>query len=254
MSENIVNHDVQALVDGWLESERNGEQFPVDFDIAWQIAGYSRKDNAKRSLKNFLHEGEDFRLLSVRKSNGGRGSEEFRLTCDAFKELCMLSRSEQGKATRLYFIDAEKKLKEAIAVQKPMSTIELMQYSVQMLAQHDQEIAHLKQQNVLLIEQNKMLCQQVALLNAQTEAIELETEANAVELSRYKNGHGRYYTVSAWCNLHGYEKSLQECNVLGRKASAMCRIRDIVPQPVKDPRFGTVNSYPDSVLEELDWH
>jgi phage anti-repressor protein len=109
MTDLILRQDVTKLIDGWMEAERNGEQFPVDFDLAWPIAGYARKDTAKRAMLNFLLEGEDYLFHTLRKSNGGRTSEEFRLSCDAFKELCMLSKSPQGKATRQYFIQAEKK-------------------------------------------------------------------------------------------------------------------------------------------------
>ena len=53
----------------------------------------------------------DYLFINVIKSTGGRGSEVIHLTCDALKELCMLSRSETGKTTRKYFIEAEKKWK-----------------------------------------------------------------------------------------------------------------------------------------------
>jgi hypothetical protein len=39
--------------------------------------------------------------------------------------------------------------------------------------------------------------------------------------------------------------------LLGRKASAMCKQKGIRPEPVNDPRWGTVNTYPDSILMEL---
>ena len=140
----------------------------------------------------------------------------------------------------------------AIATQ-PMSMAELAVYSAQKLLEQDRRLSVIEQQNQLLIEENQYLKTQVLLLQSAQEAVELETEANAAELDRFRNGHGRYYTVAAWCNLHGHTLSLQEMNLQGRKASAMCRSRDIVPQPVSDPRFGTVNSYPDRVLSELNW-
>jgi hypothetical protein len=42
-------------------------------------------------------------------------------------------------------------------------------------------------------------------------------------------------------------------NLMGRKAGAICRTQNIAPQPVKDTRWGTVGSYPDRVLEELNF-
>jgi len=109
MADNIIRQDVQTLIDGWLKAEQEGEAFPVDFDLAWTIAGYSTKGNAKRSMTTFLAENEDYLFINLMKSTGGRSSEVLTLTCDGFKELCMLSKSEAGKATRKYFINAEKK-------------------------------------------------------------------------------------------------------------------------------------------------
>jgi hypothetical protein len=114
---NLTNFNSQQLIEQWYQQEQDGVQFPVPFDIAWQIAGYSRKDSAKRALSNYLVEGEDYRnpsqdeLHKMWNSSQSKRSEVFLLSCDAMKELCMLSRSEQGKLTRRYFIECEKKWK-----------------------------------------------------------------------------------------------------------------------------------------------
>jgi phage anti-repressor protein len=244
----MANNIVTFSADLAQQLHDSTEQFPVDFDLAWQWMGYSRRDSALRKLKHFK-EGNHFHKV-VEKSTG-RGFWRFWLTVDCFKSLSMMSQTEQGDQVREYFLDCERiaKSKE----QRPMSQLELAVFSAQKLLEQETRLTAIEIQNQLLIEQNQYLSQQVKLLKSSTEALELETEANAVELQRYRNGHGRYYSIVAWCNLHGYTLSLQECNSMGRKASAMCRIQDIVPQPVNDPRFGTVNSYPDRVLEELDW-
>lgn len=107
----VAQEDFQGIVNRWIESESEGESFPVDFDIAWQVAGYATKASAKRAIDKYMEKGVDYLFNKVLKSTGGRGSEVIQLTCDALKELCMLSRSEIGKTTRKYFIDAEKKWK-----------------------------------------------------------------------------------------------------------------------------------------------
>jgi hypothetical protein len=50
MTSNIVQHDIASLLDGWIEAERNGVKFPVPFEAAYSMAGYARKDSAKRYL------------------------------------------------------------------------------------------------------------------------------------------------------------------------------------------------------------
>jgi hypothetical protein len=69
----VPSFDIKSLLDSWIEAERNGVQFPVPFDMAYPMAGYTRKDNAKRALPKssqgelYLtsrinrHEGEDTR-------------------------------------------------------------------------------------------------------------------------------------------------------------------------------------------------
>jgi prophage antirepressor-like protein len=85
------------------------------------------------------------------------------------------------------------------------------------------------------------------------EVVEMEVQANTAELERFRNGHGYYYSIAGYCNKLGQQRPLQWMNNQGRKASAMCRQKGIVPEKVSDPRWGTVNTYPDSVLNELTW-
>lgn len=108
MTNAIVSYDVRDLIDQWMQAEQNGEQFPVDFDIAWQIAGYSTKQKAQNKLK-YLKDGEDFLTNRLKSSTGGRPSKLIEMTCDAFKHFCLLAETEEGHLIRQYFIEAEKK-------------------------------------------------------------------------------------------------------------------------------------------------
>lgn len=77
MSSTIIKQNVQQLVDQWLEAERDGNPFPVPFDLAWQIAGYSRKDSAKRKLPKRL-QGIHFHIsveMVDRPQGGGKKQE-----------------------------------------------------------------------------------------------------------------------------------------------------------------------------------
>jgi len=111
MNKSIVTSnslDIQQLVDKWLKDEQNGVQFPVDFDIAWQIAGYARKDSAKRYLpKSALHK---LYHVSVEKS-GGRPKQTIKLSIDGLKHLCLMADTPEGEQIRQYFIECEKKWK-----------------------------------------------------------------------------------------------------------------------------------------------
>ena len=134
MTTNIVTtnqSDVSALLNCWLEAERNGERFPVPFDDAWKMAGYSTKASAKRALTDLV-ENEDFSTMML-KSNGGRASKVFSFTCDAFKSFCLMAKTEEGKQTRSYFIDAEKKWKLVQQVApKLASEVELIHLKIEL--------------------------------------------------------------------------------------------------------------------------
>lgn len=152
MSDLIIAQDTQILVDSWLEAELNGEQFPVPFDLAWQIAGYSTKANAKRKLmnKDYFEQGEAFIISDERSLHKDSGSysirEDIKISVNAFKEFCMLSKSEIGKATRRYFIEAEKRWKMvqqqfpevAFEVEESMTQIQILQNAIAVLVEQEQ--------------------------------------------------------------------------------------------------------------------
>lgn len=104
----IVTQDISFLLDQWIEAEQNGVEFPVPFEMAYPMAGYSRKDNAKRSLpKTAL----GILYLSSRIENKGRPLEQLNLSLEGLKHLCLMADTPEGYQIRQYFIDAEKKWK-----------------------------------------------------------------------------------------------------------------------------------------------
>lgn len=109
---NLINSadNIQVLIDKWLEQEQRGTRFPVDFDTAWHIAGYSNKANAKRKLEKLV-EGSDFSSVMRKNGQRGRSSHSINLTCDAFKHFCLLAETEEGRQIRQYFVECEKKWK-----------------------------------------------------------------------------------------------------------------------------------------------
>ncbi|ELF6903789.1 antA/AntB antirepressor family protein [Vibrio cholerae] len=69
-----------------------------------------------RKIEDFAFgENEDFRSF-LTESSGGRPATEYTISIDMAKELCMLERSEIGRATRKYFIECERKLIQAHSI------------------------------------------------------------------------------------------------------------------------------------------
>lgn len=110
MASEIVRHDVQALVNEWMDAEREGIRFPVPFDTAWTIAGYATKASGKRFL-GVMKEGKDFSTQKLKNGQRGRSSQLIHLTCDAFKHMCLMAETPEGEQIRDYFIECERKWK-----------------------------------------------------------------------------------------------------------------------------------------------
>lgn len=218
------------------------EDFPVDFEEAGQWLGYSRKDVAKRNFENsgFI-EGVDFQVFhtSAENSNGGRPIITMKLTCECFKQWGMLSGTPKGKEVRMYFLQCEKVAKETLVAPKPQSTGDMLLMFAQAFKEHEERLSAVELENTAL--------------KHQLEAVEMESSANTVELERFRNGHGYWYSIVGWCNRNGIKKDIKWMSGQGKKASALCRAKGILPVPVSDARYGNVNTYPDSVLAELVW-
>jgi phage anti-repressor protein len=131
---NLINSadNIQVLIDKWLEQEQRGTRFPVDFDTAWHIAGYSNKANAKRKLEKLV-EGSDFSSIMRKNGQRGRSSHSINLTCDAFKHFCLLAETEEGRQIRQYFIECEKKW-NLVQKHRPdvVAEIEILQLKLQL--------------------------------------------------------------------------------------------------------------------------
>lgn len=100
---------------------KSTEEFPVNFDDAWEWIGYSRKDAAKFSFqKSEFIEGIDFQIFqnSMENSKIGRPSSKWMLTIDCFKSFAMVSGTPKGKEVRRYFINCENQLKELLQGRK----------------------------------------------------------------------------------------------------------------------------------------
>ena len=65
------------------------------------------------------------------------------------------------------------------------------------------------------------------------------------------DGDTGYQTVLAWCRVNDRTLSLKDANRLGRKCSSYCKKAEITMGSIPDERWGSVNSYPVEVLNEV---
>lgn len=141
---------------------------------------------------------------------------EYVLSIDAAKELSMVEGNEKGKEARRYFIACEK-----IALEKKAS------YS---------PAEHLLYSAQILLEQER-----------RTKAI--ENKVNQIEERTITDL--KHSTVVAYVTRNKICLDLKRFSVIGGKASRLCKKRGLHISKVNDVRFGTVNVYPDEILDEI---
>lgn len=113
-SDDARNSDDSLSIQKISELIESKEDFPVDFNDAWQWIGYKRKDIAKEALTRDFVKGVDYLIsfsgLNRKTPSGGRSSELIVLTIDCFKSLAMMAGTAKGKEVRRYFLECEKEL------------------------------------------------------------------------------------------------------------------------------------------------
>ena len=172
-----------------------------------------------RIEKYGLVENQDYSLLNNFIEQTGRGGHnriEYALTIDAAKELAMVEGNDKGKQARQYFISCEKKMQE---LAKPLSTFELMQYSLNKLIEQDKRV--------------------------------LAVERDIFELKASANTRPNYFTIVGYATLHGLSVNLKIASMLGREASKICKANGYMMDSIPDPRFGLVRMYPENVMKQV---
>lgn len=131
-----------------LNLVKSTEQFPVDFDDAWQWLEYSRKDVAKKAFEKcgFLEnvdyvvlrlsvESDNEAILSPQEKAVLQRTQVIKLTNECFKVWAMMAGTVKGKEVRLYYLECEK-----IAQHKEKAEDKLLEKTLKMLEQTNQRL------------------------------------------------------------------------------------------------------------------
>lgn len=89
-------------------------------------------------------QGEDYTPILANRSDGlpGKPRIEYALTLDCAKEIAMTENTEQGRAVRRYFIEAEKRLRN-----QPVTVLDSLECMVHALRQQDERLKALETSN-----------------------------------------------------------------------------------------------------------
>lgn len=148
----------------------------------------------------------------------GSEQKDYTITIEMAKELSMVERNEKGKQARQYFIECERRLRAPVAM-----TLE------EQLVKSAQALLALRQDMTQIAISQRTLEDKVDAFTAGME----------------------YYSIVAFCNINNLKVDLKEAAKMGSKASRICRDNGYTVGKVTDPRFGRVNTYPVSVLEDI---
>ncbi|CAN7464362.1 ORF6N domain-containing protein [Acidovorax sp. LjRoot38] len=101
----------------------------------------------------------------------------------------------------------------------------------------------------------------VILALTRVDAVEQEQKRQADELARIAENmavieartqpENKHFTVMGYANLIGQSVDVRTAASLGKRCASLSRERGLVIGDVSDPRFGTVHSYHESVLQEV---
>lgn len=143
--------------------------------------------------------------------------------------------------------------------EKPKRRSQMILEMAQELAEHDFRIGDLEEENERLKQDLNGVLNVVRTQTTRIQELEevttehtSEIEHNAAEVGRYVDGHSQWHTIVGYANLKNMNNlDTRDASILGKKASSLCKKKNIKPRPTNDPRFGRVNTYPDFVLKEV---
>ena len=148
---------------------------------------------------------------------------EYLFSLDMAKQVAMLTRTAKGKEVRLYFIECEKQLKDL----KP--TLSNLSPQLQFLIKLEQEQNELK-------------------LAVSAQAEQLKTVEHKLSQTDCSNN---YYAVTGFANRHGFHVDDATAQSIGRKASRICRERNIKIGDCGSTKYGKIGAYPEDILHEV---
>lgn len=172
-------------------------------------------------------ENEDYETFTKNLVSGGL-AKEYIIKLDIAKEMAMLERNEKGKQVRRYFIRVEKKYKSQVVAPSELSPeLQLFQQIFRSVAQQQ--------------------------LEQKRQAAEIECVKSTVNDVKAKltTRNEDYFTVAGYASLRGLKVDVNRAGMLGRKATKLSKEYGYEVSKVKDPRFGTVNSYHVDILKEI---
>ena len=229
------------------EREILGKRFRVygDFEnllfLAKDVAewiDYAKMKNGAYNVTQMLSSIDEDEKLVYKVYISGQNRNMWFLTEDGFYEVCMQSTKPNAKI----FKKEVKKILKTIRKtgkyeekKKPLTQAELILQQAQWMVEAESRINN--------IENNV-----IGLANT--------IEDNDKSIKRLENNQRRtvtsnHLTVIAYANIKGIKPKSYHAPSIGKKATKICREKDLLIGTTVDSRYGLINTYPVEVLDEI---
>ena len=221
LNQNSPNEVLRNYFKKIFELQKSGESFPVDLDEVWMIL-YSRRDNAIRELKESFLQDIDYQFLlkNEEKSGRGRPSKKIMLTVACLEYFIARKVRPVFEIYRRATHEYKARLETGyFSDLNPDNPLDLLELGLKAARQQQEQIQALD-----------------------TRLLDIETRTQA----RVEN-----FTVASFAKLKGKHIGLKRAAQIGRKATALCKKRNIEIEKIWDTRYGEVNVYPKEILEEV---
>ena len=229
------------------EREILGKRFRVygDFEnllfLAKDVAewiDYNKKSNGSYDVNSMLRMVDEDEKLIRKIFVSGQNRNMWFLTEDGFYEVCMQSTKSNAKIFK----------KE---VKKILKTI-------RKTGKYEEKKKPLTQAELILQQAQWMVEAESRINNIENNVIELANtiEDNDKSIKRLENNQRRtvtsnHLTVIAYANIKGIKPKSYHAPSIGKKATKICREKDLLIGTTVDSRYGLINTYPVEVLDEI---
>ena len=189
-------------------------------DVAEWI-DYSKNSNGAYNISSMLKTVDEDEKLVSKILISGQNREMWFVTEDGLYEVLMQSTKPIAKEWKKKVKEILKEIRKTGTYTKPLTPAE------------------------------QLLAQAQLMVNMENRLNILEKNNARLENHLRRTITNEYFTVIGYANFRGINANTYNSNVIGRKASKICKDCGLAIGKVIDSKYGTINTYPLDVLDEI---
>lgn len=189
-------------------------------DVAEWIE-YSKSGNGSYNISNMLKTVDENEKLILKILVAGQMRDTYFLTEDGLYEVLMQSTKPMAKEWKKKVKEILKEIRKTGSYTKPLTPAE------------------------------QLLAQAKVMVDMENRLNTIEKNTARLENNLRRTITNEYFTVIGYANFRGINANTYNSSVIGRKASKICKDCGLAIGKVIDSKYGTINTYPLDVLDEI---